>query len=71
MEKKIMIELKVEGATCGGCVSSIEKAVTQLPGVDSVSFNLETKLAKVEGSIEQSDVIEAIEMAGFDVIDPQ
>lgn len=63
-----MIELKVEGATCGGCVSSIEKAVSQLTGVDSVSFNLETKLAKIEGTVAHSDVIDAIEMAGFDVV---
>jgi copper chaperone CopZ len=63
-----MFELKVEGATCGGCVSSIEKAVSQLAGVDSVKFNLETKLAEIEGTVAQSDVIDAIEMAGFDVV---
>jgi copper chaperone len=63
-----MIELKVEGATCGGCVSSIEKAVGQVSGVVSVSFDLSNKLAKVEGSINEAEVIDAIELAGFDVV---
>ncbi|MEJ2045888.1 MAG: heavy metal-associated domain-containing protein [Reinekea sp.] len=64
-----MIELTVEGATCGGCVKSIEKAVGQVAGVAAVSFDLESKLAKVDGDADRQAVIDAIEIAGFDVVD--
>lgn len=64
-----MIELTVEGATCNGCVKSIEKAVSQVAGVETVEFSLETKLAKVNGSADKDDIVDAIEMAGFDVVD--
>jgi copper chaperone len=64
-----MIELTVEGATCNGCVKSIEKAVSQVAGVDEVEFSLDTKLAKVSGSADKEAVVDAIEMAGFDVVD--
>lgn len=63
-----MIELTVEGATCGGCVKSIEKAVSQVSGVDRVEFSLDTKLAKVEGNADKQAVVDAIETAGFDVV---
>ena len=63
-----MLTLKVDGATCGGCVKSIEKAVSQVAGVDSVSFDLDTKLAQVEGQADKAKVVDAIEMAGFDVV---
>jgi len=63
-----MIELKVEGATCQGCVKSIEKAVGQVTGVTKVSYDLDTKIAKVEGTDNLPAVTEAIEMAGFDIV---
>lgn len=63
-----MLQLTVEGATCQGCVKSIEKAVQTVTGVSTVSFDLESKLATVEGDAEKDAVVEAIEMAGFDVV---
>ncbi len=63
-----MITLKIEGATCSGCVKSIEKAINQVAGVESVSFSLDTKLAQVDGTAEREQLAEAIEMAGFDVV---
>ncbi len=64
-----MIELTVEGATCGGCVKSIEKAISQVTGVETVAFDLESKQARIEGNADQQLVIDAIEMAGFDVVE--
>ncbi|TCS37121.1 heavy-metal-associated domain-containing protein [Reinekea marinisedimentorum] len=64
-----MIELKIEGATCNGCVKSIEKALTQVKGVEGVSFSLETKLAQITGNADKEALTEAVEMAGFDVIE--
>lgn len=64
-----MLELKIEGATCNGCVNSIEKAIQQVSGVESVSFSLDTKTAVVQGTAEFNEVALAVENAGFDVID--
>lgn len=64
-----MIELKIDGATCNGCVKSIEKALTQVKGVEGVSFSLETKLAQISGDADKEALIEAVEMAGFDVLE--
>ncbi|MDX1343712.1 MAG: heavy metal-associated domain-containing protein [Reinekea sp.] len=64
-----MIELKIEGATCQGCVNSIEKAIRQVNGVDEVHFSLETKIAQVQGSADKQALADAVEDAGFDVID--
>lgn len=63
-----MMTIKVDGATCQGCVKSIEKALAQVEGVQSATFDLESKLATVEGTDNQQAVVDAIEMAGFDVI---
>ena len=64
-----MISIKIEGATCNGCVKSIENAIGQLTGVDSVNFDLESKLAKVNGSASLESISHAVEQAGFDVVD--
>jgi copper chaperone len=63
-----MIKLKIEGATCNGCVSSIEKSIQRVEGVQSATFSLDEKILKVEGIAEKEALIEAIELAGFDVI---
>lgn len=65
------MNIKIDGASCNGCVQSIEKAIAQVGGVDTVSFSLESKLAVVTGSALREDVADAIEMAGFDVIDDE
>ncbi len=64
-----MIELQVEGATCGGCVKSIENAVSRLDGISSVSFDLETGLLKVDGTVNKEQVEEAVTLAGFEVVE--
>lgn len=68
MEK---IELKVEGMTCGGCSSSVEKALNAKSGVAQVSASHEEDKVSVDfdpAVIAQATIEEAIEDAGFDVI---
>jgi len=68
MEK---IELKVEGMTCGGCSSSVEKALNGKDGVAQVSASHEEDKVSVDfdpSVIAQASIEEAIEDAGFDVI---
>ncbi|PWL19285.1 heavy metal translocating P-type ATPase [Falsochrobactrum shanghaiense] len=59
----------VEGMNCASCVSSVEKAVAKVPGVDRVSVNLATERADVtfKDAPDMPAVIEAIRKAGYDV----
>jgi copper chaperone len=64
------IELKVEGMTCGGCVKSIQNALNARDGVASATADLDAKQVAIEfdpAVIQQADLVEAIEDAGFDV----
>ena len=45
---QIKTELKVEGMTCDGCVRSVEKKLSSVPGVKSAKVNLEDGKATVE-----------------------
>lgn len=61
--------INVEGMTCGGCVKSVDSAVSQLPGVQSVDVDLEGNKASVTydaSTVAVEAIVEAIEDAGFD-----
>nr|WP_094579188.1 heavy metal translocating P-type ATPase [Brucella rhizosphaerae] len=61
--------IPVEGMSCASCVSSIEKAVAKVPGVDKVLVNLATERADVtfKAAPDMPAVIDAIRKAGYDV----
>lgn len=61
-----MVKLQIEGMTCGGCASSIEKAVKTNKNVKSVQVNLQEKTAIIEGSVNPQELIEQIENLGFE-----
>ena len=55
--------------TCGGCVKSVDSAVSQLQGVQSVDVDLEGNKASVTydaSTVAVEAIVEAIEDAGFD-----
>lgn len=61
--------INVEGMTCGGCVKSVDIAVSQLQGVQSVDVDLEGNKASVTydaSTVAVEAIVEAIEDAGFD-----
>ncbi len=61
-------EFGVEGMSCGGCVASVTRAVSRLPGVSNVDVSLERKAATVEWDetkIASSAIVSAIEAAGY------
>jgi copper chaperone len=64
------IEFNVEGMTCGGCVKSIQNALSSHPGVDEATADLESgkvSIAFDSQVIQQAALKQAIEDAGFDV----
>ncbi len=64
------IEIRVEGMTCGGCVKSIQNALTNRNGVTSAAADLDNAMVVVEfdsGVIQQDAIKHAITDAGFSV----
>jgi copper chaperone len=60
--------IKVGGMTCGGCVKSLTRALTALPGVTRAEVSLEQGQAVIDfdpGKVSQARLAEAIEDAGF------
>ncbi len=57
--------LAVTGMSCGHCVAAVEKAVSAVPGVESVEVSLETNCAEVVGGLPH-EAIEAIKQAGYE-----
>lgn len=63
--------LTVDGMTCGGCANGVKKALGALSGVQQVEVDLASKRVSVthDGNVADAAIREAIENAGFDVID--
>jgi len=62
------LKLEIEGMHCAGCVSSVEKALRGLEGVETAEVNLPLKRGKVEydpAKIEPGAIESAVKQAGF------
>ena len=55
----------VTGMTCAACQAHVEKAVSKLEDVDSVTVSLLTNSMSVEGTASPEEVIRAVEKAGY------
>lgn len=66
------IVLSVTGMTCGGCVNSVQRVLTALPGVQSAEVTLQPGQARVvvdPARIDRTALVQAIVDAGFGVAD--
>ena len=65
MEK---VELKIDGMDCQGCVKSVTRMLSGLPGVEKVDVSLEEGKARVDYDPAKSgvaDMKKAVERAGY------
>lgn len=62
------ISLKIGGMECGGCVKSVQNALSRVPGVLNVEVSLEQAKATLQAaeSVRLEPLIEAVEAAGFE-----
>ena len=58
--------LSISGMTCAGCVSRVETALKNVPGVDEALVNLVERTAQVRGSVSTTALIAAAKGAGYD-----
>jgi len=64
------IILSVTGMTCGGCVNSVQRVLTALPGVQSAEVKLEPGQARVvydAARIDRAALVQAVVDAGFGI----
>ena len=60
-----MKQYDITGMSCAACSARVENAVSKLDGVDSCAVSLLTNSMSVEGSASQSEIIAAVEKAGY------
>lgn len=60
-----MKQYNVTGMSCAACSTRVEKAVSAVPGVTSCSVSLLTNSMGVEGTASASQIIRAVENAGY------
>ena len=60
-----MKQYSVTGMSCAACQARVEKAVSQVDGVNSCAVSLLRNSMGIEGSADPSEVIKAVEKAGY------
>lgn len=64
------VTLAIEGMTCGGCVKSVTRVLSELDGVEKVEVSLEQAKVVVtfdETKTNKETLKETVEDAGYDV----
>ena len=57
--------LAVSGMTCEGCARTIERVLSRVPGVKSAAADFDLGIAVANGSAAASELIAAVEAAGY------
>ena len=60
-----MKQYVVTGMSCAACQNRVEKAVSEVEGVNSCAVSLLTNSMGVEGNADPKKIIEAVEKAGY------
>lgn len=63
------ITLKIDGMTCGGCVSSVTRVLNETAGVSNAQVDLASGTATVQFDAAKTNaaaLIDVVEDAGFD-----
>jgi len=61
--------IKIEGMGCGGCVATVTKALSAVPGISDVEVSLDNHEARFElaAPATREQAVKAVEDAGYDV----
>jgi len=66
MSENQAIRLSISGMSCAGCVASVEQALSGVVGVQDASVNFAEHTANVTGATTASELIKAVQQAGYD-----
>jgi len=59
---------RIEGMDCADCAAKLEKKIIALAGVRSAAVNFGAGKLKVEHALNDSDIIEAVQQAGYQAV---
>jgi len=62
---KEIIELKISGMHCAGCVGSVEGALRKVDGVEEAIVNLTLEKATISGSVDSENLLSAVKKTGY------
>ena len=62
------VHISVEGMTCAGCASRLERALNATPGVENATVSIDTKLATVDATVDEEQLSAVIRKAGFEPV---
>jgi copper chaperone len=65
MTTAMTTELNVTGMTCGHCRSAVQRALTEVEGVDTATVDLEAGVARVEGDAKPEALVAAVQKEGY------
>ncbi len=70
-QEKQKASVQIKGIYCSSCVSMIKKTVRKVPGIESVSVNLDSAKVEIEYNAAESltEAIKAITRMGYKVVD--
>jgi Cu+-exporting ATPase len=72
MNSILKVEVPIDGMDCAECTMHVKKAISTVPGVESVVVSLTTEKAFVEFHpeiVELSEIHSAVEGAGYSIPD--
>lgn len=58
--------ISVDGMSCDHCEQTVEASIEVVPGVTAVSVDRTTRTATVEGDVDTSALVTAVEDAGYE-----
>ena len=63
--------VSIKGMTCGNCVKHVNKALSEVPGVESVEVSLEKSGATIssKAAIDIDVIRKALDDAGYELVD--
>lgn len=65
MNTSSKIRLSISGMSCAGCVSTVENALRDVPGVAVANVNFAEHTALIEGEVDSQSLIDAVTAAGY------
>lgn len=59
-------EFKIKGMSCSHCKANVEKAIMSVEGVESVTVDLSSGTASVQGEVGAQKIVDAVTAAGYE-----
>lgn len=59
------VTLSITGMTCGGCVKTVERILSRIPGATDVTADLASGSAAITGNVSAEELVAALQAAGY------